>query len=34
MPQVVGFAALDDAALRETLGSDMRRIADALQALA
>jgi len=34
MPQVVEFAALDDLALRETLSSDMRRIADALQALA
>jgi hypothetical protein len=32
MPQVVAFAALDDTALYESLCSDMRRIADALQA--
>jgi hypothetical protein len=34
MPQVVDFAALGDSALRETLCGDMRRIADALRALA
>lgn len=33
MPQVVELAALDDTALCESLCSDMRRIADALQAL-
>ncbi len=33
MPQVVEFAALDDAALDEALRGDMRRIADALRAL-
>jgi hypothetical protein len=32
MPQIVEFAALDDDALRERLGRDMRRIADALRA--
>jgi hypothetical protein len=33
MPQIVEFAALDVAALREALRRDMRRIADALRAV-
>ena len=31
MPQIVDFSALEDDALREALGSDMRRIAEALR---
>jgi hypothetical protein len=33
MPQIVAFAALDNAALREALRGDMRRIAEALRAI-
>jgi hypothetical protein len=33
MPQIVQFAALDDEALRDALGRDMRRIAEALRSV-